>query len=249
MAPPTVRIKFQPIIDLKSWKLAGFEALARFQDGRSPLTHLNKARRCGMLTNLEVSLAEAAIEEALGFPFPTIITINVSEAAFLSNRLRELVAAPHHRWGLELLETSPYVEHVDLRTKATDMGCILLVDDAGVDFSDEERIRTLAPHVVKIARGVFTSACTDGVAFERLYELVKAGREAGSLLLAEGIESSAHLVLAKALKVDFVQGYFFGEAVASCDVSAQLTSLAKRMGIGIPDLPPNLPGLQLDSSA
>lgn len=233
-----VQIKFQPIIDLKNWRFAGFEALARFRDGDSPVDHLNKARHEGHLTTLELSLAEAAIEEALKLPFSTTITLNVSVSSLLSDRLGELVSATHHRWGLELLETSRAGDHLDLKEKAARMGCILLVDDAGVEYSNEERIRILAPHVVKIDRGIFTAACRHGCAFDKLYELIRAGREAGSSLLVEGIERPEHLALAKCLQIDFAQGYFFGRPVTSGEVVPQLTALAERVGVAIPWMSP-----------
>ena len=227
------RIRFQPIVDLENWRLAGFEALARFQDDVSPLIHLDRAHHRGQRTKLELALAEAAIEEARRFPFPTVITINVSVNAMLSNRLCELVSARHHRWGLELLETSPNVGRVDLRAKVTRMDCLLLVDDAGVSFSDEERIRDLAPDVVKIDRTVFTAACENPGAYGRLHDLIAAGREAGSHLLVEGIESPEHLAFARAMRIDLGQGYFFGKAVAVDDIAALLASLTAATGLEV----------------
>src|SRR5690606_9060566 len=59
---PKARAFFQPIVDVRAMRVVGFEALARFDDGGSPLDHLRVAEDRGQRAQLELQLIESAVD-------------------------------------------------------------------------------------------------------------------------------------------------------------------------------------------
>jgi EAL domain-containing protein (putative c-di-GMP-specific phosphodiesterase class I) len=96
-----------------------------------------------------------------------------------------------------------------------DLGCLISVDDFGVDNADMDSIWHASPAVVKIGRSVITQAMKDDRARQNLPRAVSLLHEKGTLVLMEGLESEEQALLAIDADADFASGYFFGPHVDS----------------------------------
>ncbi|MFD5213843.1 EAL domain-containing protein [Microbacterium sp. NPDC058345] len=229
--PIGARAHFQPIVDLRLMRLAGFEALARFDDGVSPLEHLQAAERAGARAQLELRLIEGAVTDASALPREAFVTLNASGRTMIDPFLAELLQRGERSWGLELFEGSPPEECVAVREQVDRLGGFLLIDDAGADFADEKRIRDLRPDIVKIDRGLFWESLADAAGRERLDGILAAADAAGARTLVEGVEDAGQLDAARALGVDFAQGYHLGRPTPVEDVPQMLADLQRRVGV------------------
>lgn len=217
------QIVFQPIVRLADWQVIGYEALARFDDGRSPLAHLRDAREAGRLVEFELGLVETALEGGRILPPEHLITLNVSVETVFSDGLREALARDtSHEWGLELSEMSEVVAYDELRSVVRDLGAVLLIDDAGARHSDLERIAQAQPSIVKIDKGILLAAMDEVVPdVTGLWQFREAASAVGALALAEGVENPTQARLLLEYGYELGQGYLFGHPGTAEDWAAR----------------------------
>jgi EAL domain-containing protein (putative c-di-GMP-specific phosphodiesterase class I) len=227
---------FQPIVDLAAWRVTGFEALARFTDGSTPLGLLERAEAAGVREAAEIELIRAALTAADELPAGLSVTYNASGTTILRPELAQLLTGSDRLWGLELFEAATAADLGDVRAAVTRLGGLLLVDDAGAACADASRITTLRPDVVKIDRGLFWKIDEDGAAREMLGELLVAARDAGARLLVEGISDAEQVERARGIGADLAQGFHLGVPTAPDRMPELLADLHRRIGVDAPGL-------------
>lgn len=231
---PPARIVFQPIVDLRSWSVAGFEALARFEDGAPPPQHLDRATELGVREELEIHLIALAIE-AMGVLHPSLpVTFNASGVTILRPELAEMLTGLSRQWGLEIYEGVTTADLAAVRERVTGLGGSLLVDDAGAVSADERRITTLRPDIVKIDRALFWKVAEDDNAKARLEALLAAARGAGATVLVEGVSDAEQVERARALGSDFAQGFYLGMPTPAPECAEMLAELHRTIGVDAP---------------
>ncbi len=224
---------FQPILDLEKWQVSGVEALARHEDGSSAFPFLAQAKREGRYVEVEIPLLDIAMKEARGLPTALFCTLNISAQGVLDPRLKKLVEGrPERTWGLEILEDSARLNEYDqFMARIAELGCMLLIDDAGEGNSDELRIRYLRPTIVKLDRLLLMRAMNVPAERARLESLIVEGRAHGAKLLAEGVETAEQLDFARELGCEYAQGYYFSEAVSAQRIPQVIAELEQRLWI------------------
>jgi EAL domain-containing protein (putative c-di-GMP-specific phosphodiesterase class I) len=93
------------------------------------------------------------------------------------------------------------------------LGCLISVDDFGVDNGDLDSVVRASPAIVKIGRSVVTKAMRDSHTRHILPQAVSMLHEMGTLVLMEGLESEEQALLAIDADADFASGYYFGPHV------------------------------------
>jgi EAL domain-containing protein (putative c-di-GMP-specific phosphodiesterase class I) len=91
-----------------------------------------------------------------------------------------------------------------------ELGCLISVDDFGVDNANLDSIWHTSPAIVKIGPSVVAAAMKDEHTRWMLPRAVSLLHERGTLVLMEGIESLDHALLAIDADADFGSGYYFG---------------------------------------
>ncbi|WP_336644901.1 EAL domain-containing protein [Microbacterium sp. USHLN186] len=233
---PRAQAHFQPIVDVRRMRVVGFEALARFDDGVSPLEHLRLAEERGEREALEMHLIAGAVEAASALPVGGFVTLNASGGTMTDPLLAEVLDRGEREWGLELFEGSAPEESAAVREQVDRLGGFLLIDDAGAGFADEDRIRTLRPDVVKIDRMLFWESLEGGAGRQRIDSILAAAHEVGARSLIEGVEDAEQLDAVRALGTDLAQGYHLGRPTATDQVPAMLADLQRRVGVDAPGL-------------
>jgi EAL domain-containing protein (putative c-di-GMP-specific phosphodiesterase class I) len=109
------------------------------------------------------------------------------------------------------------------------LGCLISVDDFGVDNANLDSIWHTAPAIVKIAPSVVAEAMKDQRARRILPRAVSLLHEMGTLVLMEGLESENQALLAIDADADFGSGYFFGPHVDSVTEFSQPHDLLNRL--------------------
>lgn len=229
-----MKFAFQPLINLRSDALLGFEALARFSDGRRPDEHFAQAQAEGNLLALELHALEGIVHAAEGLPDGLLLTMNASGPAIKAFARTTPVLDPRLDWGLELNELSAPEVCDAVRINADELGCLLLVDDAGIGYATRERILRLLPHIVKLDRSLFIHYLASDKTREHVDILLAAAREINAKTLVEGVETAEHLQLARRLDFDYAQGFYFSPGIELADLPAAMHELHGRLGIDIP---------------
>ncbi|HTC85748.1 MAG TPA: EAL domain-containing protein [Candidatus Acidoferrum sp.] len=204
---------FQPIVELETRTVVGFEALTRFADGTAPDVRFEEAAGMGLGSEYELATIRAALRAASALPDDVFLSINVSPGLVLSGdrRFRKLLAASTRALVLELTEHVPIDDYGGVRTALSKLGDVgLAVDDAGAGFSSFRHILELRPTYAKL-----DISLVRGIDGDDLRQALAAGLQyfadrTGCRLIAEGVESAAEAEVLQRLGVEYGQGYLLG---------------------------------------
>ena len=209
--PDAVAMVFQPIMDLRTGRVAGYESLARFarEPRRTPDVWFAQAHRCGLGYALEAKAVAAALT-APGRPAGTYLTVNLSPSSLLSqevlralpDRLDDLVIEITEH---ELLSDDPAIGEAiaDLRAR----GARLAVDDTGAGYAGLTHVIRLQPDIIKLDRALTTGVDTDPVKAALIGSFVRYARDIDATVCAEGVETVHELERLADLDVAYGQGY------------------------------------------
>src|SRR3954453_8944299 len=217
-----LEVHLQPIVSLSSIDSApaGYEALARFQPTpyEAPDVWLARAAEAGLLQELELTCARAALALAPLLPESAFLTVNVSAEPLVSRafggvldvRARDRV--PADRVVVEVTEHA-IVREYDALLRVLgglrERGVRLAVDDAGAGFASFRHVLELSPEIIKLdihlTRGVHSNLSRQAL----VRSLVAFAGDVGSTLVAEGIETPEDMQTLCDAQVPFGQGYLF----------------------------------------
>ncbi|WP_053225708.1 putative bifunctional diguanylate cyclase/phosphodiesterase [Solirubrobacter soli] len=217
-----LRLHYQPIVDLDLGRVAGFEALVRWQHPvrgfLGPGEFIPLAEETGLIVPLgRWVLREAARQAALwsGAPY---LSVNVAGAQLEQPGFVDEVATALADGGLnparlvlEVTESSLVADFEaerlqDLRR----LGVRLAIDDFGTGYSSLSYLRRFPMDVLKIDRSFTRDATTDTALLEAI---VAMGESLGLVLIPEGIEEPEQVDALRALGCRLGQGYHFGRPV------------------------------------
>ena len=204
-------IHTQPILDLRSGTVAGWEALSRFPGSdRSPAAWFAEARRCGLGAELEIAALRAALAQPLP-PAPARLSLNVSPSLLASGEaLRALSGAPLDRIILEITEhelVASGEEVEDALRAVREAGVLLAVDDAGAGYAGLRHLTQLRPDLIKLDRTLVDGVSGDVAKTALIDSLVHFADGVGADVCAEGIEELDDLAALADLGVSHGQGY------------------------------------------
>jgi PAS domain S-box-containing protein len=213
IAERTFHPVFQPIVELRSGEIVGYEALTRFDSGEPPARAFADARDAGLGRELELATLEAAIEAGRSLPSGRWLDLNVSPSLLARpEALRELVRRAGRPIVLEITEHDVVVDYPALREAVRAVGgdVRLAVDDAGAGIANFGHIVELRAHFVKLdislVRGVNVDLGRQALVVAMRY----FARTAGCRLVAEGVETEDEARSLTQLGVEFGQGFWFG---------------------------------------
>jgi EAL domain-containing protein (putative c-di-GMP-specific phosphodiesterase class I) len=222
LAARAISCVYQPIVTLDGHEVVAYEALARgpaSTNWSTPDVLVSYAAEIGRLPELDwicrAAACRGALDARLHNDMPMFV--NVEPASSRVACPRDLVDVI--RRGMENLQL---VAEITERSVAGDPSGLLravaqlrnhnnriALDDVGADAASEAMMPLLRPDVIKLDRSVVqepTSPAAIAVA-----DVVRAeANRTGALILAEGIETDAHLDAARALGATLGQGWLLG---------------------------------------
>lgn len=238
-----LELHFQPLIDLKTRGLIGWEALVRWQHPQQglqmPDAFIGVAERDGVIDALSHRVAELAVRQIAAwradgldlFVSINLSALNLGDARF-PDRLEQLCAShdvPPALLRLELTETAAMANPVGLIGALTRLrlkGFELAIDDFGTGYSSLLQLHRLPFSELKIDQS-FVRAMGDSEEAELIVGVtIGLGHALNMQMIAEGIETGAVADQLAALGCDIGQGYHFGKPMPACDTRAWLRDSA-----------------------
>ena len=204
---------FQPIVDLGSGEIIGFEALTRFRDGTRPDRRFAEAGLVGLGGALEVACLGAAIEEAKLLPPGPWLSINVTPSVVIeSAELPDILARTDRPLVIELTEHVPVDDYVALRSALGRLGTDIrfAIDDTGAGFANFRHIVELGPDFVKLDIGLVRQIDTDPARQAFVSGMDYFASRTGCALIAEGVETKGERDMLRTLSVPLAQGFLLG---------------------------------------
>jgi EAL domain-containing protein (putative c-di-GMP-specific phosphodiesterase class I)/cellulose synthase/poly-beta-1,6-N-acetylglucosamine synthase-like glycosyltransferase len=196
---------FQPIFELGSGGVVGYEALTRFADGSSPADGLAAAAEQGVHIDLDAALIRAALASADSLPAGTWLSINVS--GDLLRRPRELAPLLSETSRPVILEVTDAVP-ADLTGLPPNVR--IAVDDAGAGYDTLARVESLKPGFLKLGRAALAGVENEDARRAAIRSLVSFADAHGCTVIAEGIESEPQRAALAECGVPLGQGFYLG---------------------------------------
>ena len=216
-ADPIVPV-FQPIVDLRTGRLVGFEALARFPDGdgRTPDAFFNQASRCGLGPQLE-GVALAAAMRAPERPADTYLSLNCTPSAVSSAMVRGSLPDDLSDIVIEITEHELAPEDGALEQGLAELrsrGARIAIDDAGAGYAGLQQIMRVQPDIIKLDRSLVEGVDADSAKAALIEFFVVFARRIEASVCCEGIETPGELGTLASLGVNLGQGYLLGRPAA-----------------------------------
>ncbi|TPW29591.1 putative bifunctional diguanylate cyclase/phosphodiesterase [Pararhizobium mangrovi] len=214
----------QPIEDLRTGKLFGYETLMRLSDYDgtmiSPNVFIAEAEKNGTIIDLGQWIIECACEDLAVLERDVVISVNVSGVQLATTgfplQVADTVArydlAPN-RLALEITEGMDIFAEAQALKNVEELrrfGVQIWLDDFGTGFAGLAWLRQFEFDVVKIDRA-FLQDCHSAHGVRMLQDMVQLLRNRGIRVLVEGVETSEQKQLLNHMDVDLAQGFGIGE--------------------------------------
>lgn len=205
---------FQPIQDLRSNDVVGFEGLSRFDAPVSTGQLFHHAVMVNRLRDLEVATLRALIDASPLLPPDCFLSVNSSPSMLTDTEaLSAILDEAKRPVVLELSEHELVTDYESISSALQRLGPAysLAVDDAGAGFASLRHILEARPAYVKLDIALVRGLAEDMTRRALVAAMVHFAADAGFTLIAEGVETEADLVALRALGVHLGQGYLLGK--------------------------------------
>ena len=217
-------LAYQPKADLRTGRIVGVEALARWEHPELGLVHPGEfvpiAEQTGLIIALTSAVLDAALERAAAWRalgHDLTVAVNLSARSFLDAGLGEeiprLLAArdvPPDRLELEITESmlmqDPHRARATLERLAA-IGVGLAVDDFGTGYSSLAQLKRLPVDTIKIDKSFVLDMAHDEADDAIVRSTIELAHNLGLQAVAEGVESAAIWMRLVALGCDLAQGF------------------------------------------
>jgi EAL domain-containing protein (putative c-di-GMP-specific phosphodiesterase class I) len=212
----SIKMAFQPIVDLETRESIGYEALARFPEEEivSPQGWFAAAAAQGLAQELEILAVASALSQLDDLPAGAFVSLNVSPFTAGSSELRDLIDVGQRGRVIFEIKEDAAIEDYPRFTGAIDelrsTGVRIAVDDAGLADVSLRHMLDIRPDFIKIDTDVTRGVDRDPVKQAIVMAFRSLAAQAGALSLAEGIETEEELEMLRSLKIDLGQGYLLG---------------------------------------
>ncbi|GIU12358.1 bifunctional diguanylate cyclase/phosphodiesterase [Shewanella sp. MBTL60-007] len=224
-----IKAVFQPICNLSTHQIHGYEALSRGPEHSplfSPVPLFTTAAYEGRLSELETLCRRISIQQFKNTQLPGKLFLNISPKALLEpNHAKGLTLSLVQDLGLdpsqvviELSEQYP-ADDIDLLKSCLNhyrsQGFLTAIDDLGAGYSGLRLWSELAPDYVKIDRHFIESIDTSSVKQEFVRSIIALCQNLSCKVIAEGIETHEELAVLKQLGIIYCQGFLLGRPATS----------------------------------
>jgi len=237
-----MRVHYQPVVSLATGRVAGFEALARWEHPERgllfPDAFIPLAEETGMILPLGMRVLEAACTALAGWQRRPgcerlSMAVNLSARQFSHPDTVEQVAAAVRASGVTpgtlkveitesvILQLSPEVVDTFARLKA--LGVELYLDDFGTGYSSLSYLHRVPLDALKIDRS-FVSPNAGAGSPHLVRTIVAMAQALGVAVVTEGVEREETVHELRRLGCEYAQGYFFAHPFPEDEVGAFLDS-------------------------
>jgi len=232
---------FQPLVDLRSGRLEGFEILARWQHPvlglLMPSDFVPIIERYSQPIQLTSRLLEQAFAAMQSMPVHLGLSINAVPEQFRDRILLQTISSlaeqtgfDLHRLTVEVTESALFDDLPLASAIAEDLkalGIRLALDDFGTGYSSLLHLQALPFDEIKVDRSFVASMVVSPQSRKIVAAVVALGQSLGLRTIAEGIESIEQSELLTGQGCDIGQGWFFGKPVAAVELPALVAQYSR----------------------
>jgi len=233
---------YQPIIELESGRVVGFEALLRWQHPTrgliGPDEFILVAEETGLIRELgwwnlreacrQLGEWKAHSDNYLNFT----MNVNLSAKQFLQPNLveeikglmRELKFSPE-TLKLEITESTVMIDPMattKMLQEIKSLGILLAIDDFGTGYSSLSYLHRFPLDTLKIDRSFISGVGNAGEGMEIAQTIMPMAKNLRLDVIAEGVETIEQVALLKKLHCKYAQGYYFSKPLAAEEVGLLL---------------------------
>ncbi|MBH5370312.1 EAL domain-containing protein [Bradyrhizobium glycinis] len=237
-----LRPYYQPLIDLSSGRITGFEALVRWPHAErgmvSPAEFIPVAEDTGLINPLGGLMLRRACLDAAAWPDDVRVAVNLSPLQFRSGNLLSMVTDALKHSGLaprrlELEITETLLLEKSAQVLATlhalrALGVRISMDDFGTGYSSLSYLRSFPFDKIKIDQSFVRDLAANREAQAIIRSIVSLGKGLGVTITAEGVETEAELSCLRAEGCHEGQGFLFSKARPHAEI---VSLLAAQRGI------------------
>jgi diguanylate cyclase (GGDEF)-like protein/PAS domain S-box-containing protein len=237
-----ISMHYQPIVDITTTEVVGFEALMRWWHPERGWVPPNVFIPLAEMNELILDLGAFALREAVSAASSwectgtqtrrPYVTVNLSAHQFHDSSLVSMIEEVLTQSGLtperliiEITESVALLDVAETLAMIEDLsrlGVGIALDDFGTGYTSLSYLALLHPRIIKIDQS-FVSPTQESVRNDTLLEtIISLGNKLEVTLLAEGIETPAQLERLRHLCCELGQGYLFSPAVPADEVAAML---------------------------
>lgn len=222
---------YQPKVDLQSGRIAGMEALIRWQHPErgmvSPAKFISLAEETGLIIPigewaLRTACRQNKVWQTAGFP-AVRVAVNLSARQFQQEDLVQTVERVLRETDLDPndleLEITESVAMQDVERasstlkKLKNLGVRISIDDFGLGYSSLGYLKKFPIDTLKIDQSFVRDIATDSYNAAIVTAVITLARSLNLKVVAEGVESREQQLFLQALQCDEMQGYLFSRPV------------------------------------
>ena len=217
---------YQPLVDLKTGQITGFEALVRWLSAErgfvSPGEFIPVAEETGLINPLGGLVLRRACAEAARWPDPVRVAVNLSPLQFRTGNLLAMVMDALNQSGLPAKRLELEITETLLMDKGDQvlatlhalraLGVHISMDDFGTGYSSLSYLRSFPFDKIKIDQSFVRGLAANHDAQTIVRAIVNLGKGLDVTITAEGIETEAELSFLRAEGCHQGQGFLFSKA-------------------------------------
>lgn len=224
---------YQPIVSLRSNKIAHAEILIRWDRGKrepvGPGFFIPIAEQVGLIKHITTWIIKTLIQQKKDWKNKGIeidTTVNVTSMEISDDAFREWVKNTIEENGIERasvgIELTERVISSDSKkisrvlSELRDKGYKILMDDFGTGYNSLMNAAQIPFDIIKIDK-YFIDRLGETEVYIMLKHTIGFIHELGKTVIAEGVETKEQLLLLKELECDLIQGYYFSKPLTADD--------------------------------
>ncbi len=239
---------YQPIVDLQTSSLVGFEALIRWNHPKLGLIYpgsfISIAEETGLIVPITQLVAQQACEHLchwqakLKDQLKPTMNLNISSKHFLSptllDEIKEILdktGLPSEQLKLEITETALMEdadETIRLVHRLKDFGIKLVIDDFGTGYSSLSYLQRLPIDSLKVDRSFVSRIKNEPDGNRNIVEaIISLAHRLKMTVVAEGVETEEQLAILLEMNCQFGQGYLFSKPLSKPKVDELIENILK----------------------
>ena len=229
-------LHFQPIINLKSEEVSGFEALVRWNHPERgqipPVQFISLAEETGLIMPLGEWILRTACAQAAQWPGAVKVAVNLSATQFKSKNLVQLAVnalaasgLPPSRLDLEITESvllQDEAQTLAILHQLRGIGIRISLDDFGTGYSSLAYLRNFPFDTIKIDRSFVQDMLVRKDCQAIVRAVVGLARSLDITTIIEGVETNEQMEAARADGCNEAQGYLYSKPMPAGEVASFL---------------------------
>ena len=244
IAAKQFHLVYQPLVNAKTQKLIGFEALIRWNHPQRgfvpPNVFIPVAEESGLMPVIGEWVIEEACRAAATWPEPITVALNISPKQIILPALPNVVSqalgrhkVPANRIELEVTEgvfLGDNGQTLDVLRRLRSLGVGIALDDFGTGYSSIGYLNKAVFHKLKIDGSFVREAGSRPENVAIIQSIVQLAKSFRMSITAEGVETAEDFERMRDLGCDTIQGYLFGRPLSYERANQMVLGLgAKRM--------------------